>query len=146
MIGSGSEWLVRRVTATQDCDCGAIEDCQAVCQSWPAGGMSIFIPPAVFEKEVAVFDLPMIANIGQQLGGRDLRWIEAGNKIAAVVRDNVAIGSDHVTVDAQADATARKSQLLADIVRVIQGQPEPAAICQSPLFSCVSAAGGRFSA
>ena len=30
VIGSGSERLVRRVTAAQHGDCGAIEDCQAV--------------------------------------------------------------------------------------------------------------------
>ena len=146
MVGSGSERLVRRVTATQDRDCGAIEDGQAVGQPRPTRGMSIFVPPAVFEKEVAVFDLPMIADMRQQLCGRDPRRIEARQKVATVVRDDVAIGGQQIAVDAQPDPAARESQLFADIVRVIQGEPEPAAIRQSPLFSWVSAAGGRCSA
>lgn len=146
VVGSGPEGLVGWVTATQYGDGGAIEDRQAVGQARSTRGMTILIPPAVFEEEVAVFDLPMIADMGQQLVGRDLRRIEAGNKIAAIVRNNVAGGSDHVTVDAQSDPAAGKSQLVANVICVVQGEPEPAAICQSPLFSCVSAAGGRLSA
>jgi hypothetical protein len=45
------------------------------------------------EKEVAVLDLPMIADLFQQLRGRDLPGVEAGNKIATVVRDGLAVGS-----------------------------------------------------
>jgi len=40
--------------------------------------VAVLVPPAVFEKEVAVFDLPVIADVRQQLGGRDPRGIEAG--------------------------------------------------------------------
>lgn len=146
MVGSSSERLVGRVAATQYGHCGAVQDCETVGQTGPTCGMSIFIPPAVFEKEVAVFDLPMIADMRQQLCGRDPRGIEACQKVARVVRHHLAIDGELVAVDAQSDPAARKSQLVADIVGVTQGEPEPAAICQSPLFSCVSAAGGRCSA
>lgn len=62
--------------------------------------MSIFIPPPVFEEEVAVFDLPVIADVRQQLGGRDPRGIEAGQKVATVVGDDIAIGGELVAVNA----------------------------------------------
>ena len=62
--------------------------------------MSIFIPPAVFEEEVTVFDLPVIADVRQQLSGRDPRRIEAGQKVATVVRDDIAIGGELVAVNA----------------------------------------------
>lgn len=95
---------------------------------------------------MAVFDLPMIADMTQQLVGRDPRGIEACQKIATVMRYEVTVGGEHVAIDAQADPTVRKSQLLANIIGVVQAQPEPASIRQKPFFSQVSAAGGRPSA
>lgn len=146
MVGLRSKRLIGWVTATEHRDCGAIESCQALCESWPTRGVAIFVPPTVFEKKVAIFDLPMIADMGQQLGGRDPLRIEAGQKVATVVRHDLAIGSEQVAVNAQPDSAAREFQFFANIVCVVQRQPQPATIFQRPLFSCVSAAGGRCSA
>jgi hypothetical protein len=88
----------------------------------------ILVPPAVFEEEVAVFDLPMVADVGQQLLGRDPGRIKARYEVPAVVRYDVAITGQHVAIDAQADSAAGKAQFLADVIGVVQGQPEPAAI------------------
>jgi hypothetical protein len=44
------------------------------------------------------------------------------------VRYHVAVSGQHVAIDAQADPAAGKAQLLADIIGIVQAQPEPAAI------------------
>lgn len=90
--------------------------------------MPVLVPPAVFEKEVAVFDLPVIADMGQQLLGRDLRRIEAGQKVTTIMRYDISIDGQDVAIDVQADPTAGKAQFLADVIGVVQAQPEPAAI------------------
>ena len=127
----------------QRCQGSAIEDRQTFGQAGAPRRVAVFVPPAVFDEEVVVFDLPMIADVGQQVRGRDAVGIETGHKVTAVVRCHAAIGRDQVSIDPQGDATTREGQLVANVVGIAQGEPQPAAICQSPLFSWVSAAGGR---
>lgn len=62
--------------------------------------MAILIPPAIFEKEQGVFDLPMAADYRQQLVGGDVAGVPTGDEIAGVVRDDRAIGVDQVAIDA----------------------------------------------
>lgn len=143
VVGPGSQRLIGWVAATQHGDGCAVKYRQAISQARATSRMSVLVPPAIFEKEVAVLDLPMIADLFQQLCGRDPPRVEAGNKIATVVRDGLAVGSQYIAIDAQSDPAARKVQFVANVIRVGQGEPQPAAICQGPLFSIVSAAGGR---
>jgi hypothetical protein len=42
--------------------------------------VTIFVPPAVFEKEVAVLDVPVTAHVVQQLRGGDFGWVELVRK------------------------------------------------------------------
>lgn len=128
VVGLGSERLGGRLTATQDRNCRTVQHGQTVGQAGTTRGVPVLVPPAVFEKEVAIFDLPMIADMGQQLLGRDLRRIEAGQKVTTIMRYDIAIGGQYVAIDAQADPTAGEAQLLADIIGVVQAQPESAAI------------------
>jgi hypothetical protein len=119
MVGLGSERLVGRLVTAEHCDCRAVQDGQALGQAGTTCRVPVFVPPAIFEKEMAVFDLPMIADMAQQLVGCDPRGIEACQKITAVVRYDVAVGGEHVAIDAQADPTARKTQLLANVIGVV---------------------------
>ena len=142
MVGSGSQRLIWWVTAAECGDSHAVEYRQAISQPRTTSHVPVLIPPAIFEKEVAVLDLPMIADLFQQLCGRDLPGVEAGNKIATVVRDALAVGSDDIAIDAQSTPAARKVQFAANVIRIVQAEPQPATICQDPFFSIVSAAGG----
>lgn len=103
--------------------------------------MTVLIPPAIFEEEQRVLDLPMATDCSQQLAGSDGARIETGNEVASIVRECGAVGGDQVTIDAQRDAAAGKAQRHADVVGIVERKPESTTLGKSPLFSDVSAAG-----
>lgn len=103
--------------------------------------MTILVPPAVFDKVKTVFDLPVAANVGLQLGCRDGTRVEAGHEIPALVGENPTVGRTHFTIDANDDFAMRKVQTLADILGVVQVEPQPPGFVMEPLFSAASWAG-----
>lgn len=66
----------------------------------PAGVVAILVPPPIFGEVQAVFDSPMVPHVGQNVGGRDLVGVEAGNEVAHVVRDELAVGGADFAIDA----------------------------------------------
>ena len=67
----------------------------------------------------AVLDLPMAADITQQIVGGHLVRIEASNVVANVVRNHRAAFGAQLAINAQCDAAARQVQRFADIVGVV---------------------------
>lgn len=107
------------------------------------GAMAIFIPPPVFDEEDAVLDLPMSAGRREQLGGRHLAGIQTGQKVTGVGKQYPAVVGGYVPINTQDDPRPGIRQGIANVVRVVQLEPEPAAIAGGPFFSTVSAAGLR---
>jgi len=107
------------------------------------GPVSIFVPPAIFGEEQAVFDLPMSADRPEQFGSRDLAWIETGQKIAGVGQPHLAVVGDHVPINTHSNLRPGKRQRFSNVVDVVQIEPESPAINGVPFFSTVWAAGGR---
>jgi len=81
--------------------------------------MPILIPPAIFDKEDAVFDLPMVACMRQQLIGADLIGANTRQKVACIGEEHGAVLGRDVAIDAQRDLAAGKAQLLADVPDVV---------------------------
>jgi hypothetical protein len=74
--------------------------------------VAIFVPPASLRNEDAVFNLPVIADVGQQLIGANFACIEAGQEVARVVQTHGAVVGTDVAIDAersgsQGNSTAR---------------------------------------
>lgn len=69
-------------------------------ESGPAGVAAILVPPPIFRKVQAVFDSPMVVYVRQDVYGRDLVRIEAGNEVAHVVRDEFASGIADFAIEA----------------------------------------------
>ena len=110
--------------------------------------VTIFVPPPIFAEVQAVFDAPMIPHVRQDVGGRDLVGVEAGDEVPHVVRDELAGGGADLAIDADCDAAAGEVEDLAEIGRVVQIDPDAAGFPPAPLllFSVLSAAGGRWGA
>jgi hypothetical protein len=104
-------------------------------QARPFGVVTILVPPTVFDEVKAVFDLPVVANVGLQRGRRDRGRVKAGHEITALVGENLTIGRTHFAIDTEGDLTMGKVQTLADILGVIQVDPQPAGFVMEPLFS-----------
>jgi len=68
----------------------------------------VFVPPAVFEEEVAILDLPMIAYILEQSRCTDPLGSQAGDEVARVVQDGRAGVVQHVAIDPQRNAATRE--------------------------------------
>ena len=77
----------------------------------------------------------MIARVGLQARGRDGARIETGDEVSALAGEDLAVGRAHFAIDAEDDSTGRKVQTLADILGVVQVEPEPAGFVVEPLFS-----------
>lgn len=122
-----------------------VEGGQAGGESRSAGMVAVFVPPAVFAKVQAVFDAPMVAHVGQEVGGGDLVRVLAGNEVPHVVRDELAGGIADLAINADRYAAAGQIEDLADVRRVVDVDPDPARFSEAPLllFSVVWAAGGR---
>ena len=103
--------------------------------------VTILVPPAIFDKVKTVFDLPVAANIGLQFGCRNKSRVDAGREIPALAGENLTMDRTHFAIDANDDPAVRKVQTLADILGVVQVEPQPAGFVMEPLFSVTSWAG-----
>lgn len=142
-IGASAEGLAGADEGAEDRERGARELSQPLGEARAARPMSVFVPPAVLNEELAVLDLPMPADVGQQLVGCDEVWIEAGHEVARVGKFHLSILRDHVTIDAQENAAAREVEDAAHIVSIRQVEPQLAALYATPFFSTIVAAGWR---
>jgi hypothetical protein len=143
LVGSGSDGEFGWAEGAEGDDGGRGELREPLGDAWAAGPMAIFVPPAIFDEEQTVLDLPVRAHRGQELARSDAIGIEAGEKITRVGRTDRAVGSDHVPINTQRNLRAGEVQTLAKVSGVVQVEPDPAAIEAAPFFSIVSAAGGR---
>lgn len=134
--------MIGRIAGAEDGGGEAGELGEAFAQAGTPQDVTIFVPPAVFEKEQTVFDVPVLPDRGEQLVGADRVGVAAIGEIARVVRDDCAVGRNQIAINAQPDLIVGKAERLADVVRVVQVEPQPAAFLQGPFFSTVSAAGG----
>lgn len=108
-----------------------------------AGPVAVFVPPAIFGEEEAVFNLPMSADHGEQLGGGDSAGIETGEKVAGVGQQDAAVVGNYVPINTHSDLCPGKRQRFTNVTGVVQVEPQPAAFDGGPFFSTVCAAGGR---
>jgi hypothetical protein len=143
VVGAGADGKVRRAECSKHGGGGTGELGQPFGHARPTRPVTVFIPPAVFEEEEAVLDLPMRADSRQQLRRGDLLWIETGEKVARVGRQHGAIVGNYVPINTQRNSRPGKRQGLANVIGVVQIEPELAVIGGGPFFSTVSAAGGR---
>lgn len=88
-------------------------------EAGPAGPVAVLIPPAVFEKEDAVLDLPMSAHGSQQVVGTNVVGTDAGQEVARIGQLHRAIVADDITIHAQRDLTAWKGQPLANVLGIV---------------------------
>ena len=122
---------------------GVIDRRQAIRQAWSSGVVTVFVPPTIFQEVEAVLDPPMLTDVPQQIGGGDMIRIEATNVVAGIVQHDVAIVRAQLTIHAEGNATTRQVERFADIVGVVEIDPDAASFFQSPFLSVVSAAGAR---
>jgi hypothetical protein len=144
VVGAGSDRKGRRAEHPQHGGGRAGQLRQPLGNARPTRPVTIFVPPAVFEEEEAVLDLPMGADSRQQFRGADLLGIETGEKVACVGQQNRAILVDYVPINTQRNLRPGKRQGVANVIGVVQIEPELAAIAGGPLFSTVWAAGSRW--
>jgi hypothetical protein len=81
--------------------------------------MTILVPPAIFEKEDAVLDLPVIANGCQQFRGSNGAGIDTAKKVARIGQPHGAIVRDDIAVHSQSDLAAREGQRFANVLGVL---------------------------
>jgi hypothetical protein len=81
--------------------------------------MPILVPPAVFEKEDAVLDLPVSTHGREQLLSANFARIAAGEKVSRVRKTDRAVVGNDITIDANRDLAARKAERVANIGRVV---------------------------
>jgi hypothetical protein len=103
-------------------------------EAGPAGVVTIFVPPPIFAEVQAVFDAPMIPHVRQDVGGRDLVGVEAGDEVPHVVRDELAAGGADLAIDADRYAAAGEVENLADVRRVVDVDPDAARFTEAPLL------------
>lgn len=146
VVGSGSDRELVGAECTERDDGGGGELREPFRHAGAARPMSVFIPPAIFDEEQTILDLPVRAHGGQELARGDALGIEAGEKITRVGGPHCAVRGDHVPINTQRNLRVGKVQSLAKVTGIVQVEPQPAAIEAVPFFSTVSAAGGRASA
>ena len=115
-------------------------------ETGPARVVTIFVPPPIFGEVQAVFDSPMIPHVRQDVRGRDLVGVEAGDEVPHVMRDKLAGGGADLAIDADRYAAVGEVEDLADVRRVVEIDPNTAGFPESPLLLVVLAAGGRWGA
>ena len=140
-LRSGSQRLLGDVNQAKNAQGSVGERGKDFGQAGALRVVTILVPPAVFDKVKTVFDLPMAANIGLQLGCRNKSRVDAGHKIPALAGENLTMSRTHFAIDAKDDLAVRKVQALADILGVVQVEPQPAGFAIEPLFSVTSWAG-----
>lgn len=120
MVGLGAEGEVGIVTkAAEDAGGGGGQVREPFGEAGPAGPVTVFIPPTVFEEEDAVFDLPMATNLRQQFVGANILRVDAGQEISRVGQMHGAVLAHDIAIDAQGDLTAGKGQSLANVLGIV---------------------------
>ena len=119
-VGMGAEGFVGigAEDAEDDRGCGG-QMREPLGETGAAGPVAIFVPPAVFQEEDAVLDLPVIANVGQQFLGAHFAGIDAGQEVARVMQTHGAVFSREVAIDAECDLAAGEVQLVANVLGVV---------------------------
>lgn len=125
---------------------GVVEGRQAGREAGPPRVVAIFVPPAVLQEVEAVFQPPVVADVAQEIRGRDLLGIEARDEVTHVVRHHFACGRAELAIDAQRYTATGQIERLTNVVRVVEIDPQLADFLESPLLSSVSTAGGRWAA
>ena len=103
--------------------------------------MAVFVPPAILHEVQAIFHLPMPANIGVKLGGRDAARVEAGHEIPAFLEENRTGRRTDFPLRTEEDFALRNVQTLAQILGIAQVEPQSAGFAAAPLFSVMTWAG-----
>lgn len=119
-VGLGAEGFVGigAEDAEHDRGCGS-QMREPLGEAGAAGPVAILVPPAVFEKENAILDLPVIADMGQQFIGPDFARIDAGQEVARVVQTHGAVFGRNVAINAERDLAAGEVQLFANVFGVV---------------------------
>src|SRR6187401_1847542 len=110
VVGESAEGLGGGAKDAQDHGGGGREMGQPLGKTRAAGPVAVLVPPAVFEEEDAVLNLPVIADRSQELRSRDRARIDAGQKVARVGEPHGAISSDDIAVHAERDLTAGEAE------------------------------------
>lgn len=97
--------------------------------------MAIFVPPAIFDEEQTVLDLPMGASSRQQLGGSDKPRIQARKKITCLGQQYGAVVGNYVPINTQANLRPGKCQRFTKVLRVVQIEPQLTAVDNITFFS-----------
>lgn len=88
-------------------------------ETWATSPVAVLVPPAVFEKEDAVLDLPVIADRGQQLVGSNGAGIDTGEKVARVGEPHGAIVGDDIAVHAKRNLATWEAEGFANVLAVV---------------------------
>lgn len=83
---------------------GVIDRRHASRETGSTGVMTILVPPAVFQEVQAIFDLPVPANVPQEIGCGHLLGIKAAHEVARIVQHNFSIVSTQLAVHAQGNS------------------------------------------
>jgi len=100
VVGVSAEWFRGTAEDAQHDGGGGSEMGQPFREAGPARPVAIFVPPAIFHKEDAVLDLPVIAHRCQQLTRRNGPRVDAGYEVARIGEPHGAIVSDDIAVHA----------------------------------------------
>ena len=137
----GTQGLVRGMDEAKHAHRRVRQRREAVGQARSFGGVAVFVPPAILEEVQAVFQLPMTADVGVQLGGTDRAGVAAGDEVPAVVEQHRPIGRADFAIGAENDLAAGNVQMLTEILGIGKVEPQPAGFRVAPLFSSTSEAG-----
>jgi len=99
--------------------------------------MTILVPPAILDEEEAVLDLPVRADRGQEILGTDSLRIEAAQKIASVGKRDRSVLAGYVPINTQENAASGETQGIANVIGVVQVEPQSATVDGAPFFSTV---------
>lgn len=80
---------------------GVVDRRQAGREAGSPGVVAVFVPPAILQEMEAVFHSPMVADMPQQVRRGDLLGIETGDEIPHVVRQDFAVGSANLAINAE---------------------------------------------
>lgn len=95
---------------------------------------AILVPPPILQEVKAVLHPPVVADVPQEVGGGDAVGIETRREVPHVVRDDFAVEGANFTIDAQRYTATSKIERFANVVGVLQVDPQPAGFFESPLL------------
>lgn len=122
-VSDGSKRLTCFLDQTQNRQGGVGQRGKDLSQARPFEVVTILVPPTVFGKVKAVFDLPVVANVALQPARRDPIRVKAGGEIATLARAHRATGRTHFAIDTENNLAMREVQTLADVVGNFQVEP-----------------------